>query len=68
MKITKDETFVHGERGLSIKLMQWDTADYCFNIKAFGRDFSWLIYKGNPTPVEILEWESFYQQDVREEQ
>lgn len=68
MKIVRNEIFFHNQRGFSVKLMPWDTADYCFNIQAFGRDFSWLIYKGNPTPVEILEWESFYQQDVMVEE
>ena len=68
MKIVREETFFHNERGLSIKFMEWDTADYCFNIKAFGRDFSWLIYKGNPTPLEILEREESYQDYVRVEE
>ena len=39
-------------------------SDYLFIIQAFGRDFSWRIYKGNPTPLEILEWESGFQDDV----
>jgi hypothetical protein len=43
--------------------MEWDTCDYMFNIQAFGRDFGWRIYKGNPTPLEILEWESGFQDD-----
>ena len=68
MKIIREPIFFHNERGFSVKLMEWDMSDYMFNIKAFGRDFGWRIYKGNPTPVEILEWESDFQDDVFEEE
>jgi hypothetical protein len=63
MKIMREPILPHNDRGFSIKLMEWDTSDYMFNIQAFGRDFGWRIYKGNPTPVEILEWESGFQDD-----
>ena len=67
MKIIKEPIFFHNERGFSIKLMKWDMSDYMFNIKAFGRDFGWRIYKGNPTPLEILEWESGFQEEIIKE-
>jgi hypothetical protein len=67
MKIIKEETLTHNERGFSIKLLEWDVSDYLFNIKAFGKDFSWRIYKGNPTPVEMLEWESVGDDEVIKE-
>lgn len=45
MKIERLEVRRHNERGFSIKLFPWDEHDYLFNIKAFGRDFSWGINK-----------------------
>ena len=65
VKILRQPVFFHNERGFSIGLLrEYDMSDYLFIIQAFGRDFSWRIYKGNPTPVEILEWESGFQDDV----
>lgn len=45
MKIKRQKVFYHGERGFSIKLLEWDEYDYMFNIQAFGRDFGWGINK-----------------------
>ena len=67
MKIVREPVDFHNERGFSVKLMEWDTCDYMFNIQAFGRDFGWRIYKGSPTPLEILEWESLYDDEIIEE-
>ena len=41
--------------------MEYDTADYLIGIQIGRMDYSWRIYKGNPTEVEILEWEDLYQ-------
>ena len=65
MKILKQPVFFHNERGFHIRFYrECEMSDYEFLIQAFGRDFLWRIYKGNPTPVEILEMESGFQDDV----
>ena len=65
MKIIRNPAFFHNERGFCMKFYKdCEMSDYEFLIQIFGRDFIWRIYKGNPTPVEILEWESGFQDDV----
>lgn len=46
MKVEWTGVHRHGEHGFRVDLFkEWDDYDYLFNIKAFGRDYGWGIYK-----------------------